>query len=536
MTTSHNRATLERLYRDYKDHVFNYIARLANDRELARDVTQQAFLKALADPAVVNLESPKAYLFTVARNTLYDEWKRKKEQPLAEGEEERVHEIPDDPMETPHERVASEELRSKVEAAIGLMRPKYRELMLLRYGEDLSIEEIAQVTGRGLSDVKVNLHRARLAFDKDFTALMYSRVARARGKCEELTTLLAPFEERELPAEQIKVVDQHLVSCKLCADDAGAMKKRRELFIALPLLPAPLALDQAIQQSLTSAAHTAGTGAVTGGATKIAAKGAAAKLAAAVSVAALLAAGGYLVMQHRAGLVPVEPVRTSTPDRPAPVEPSSLAGEPARSATEFGWRGPPVVGTFQTYSRTQSADRMTGKFYVSREGFRSEMPMPTGRLITIQNSKAGKCWYVDDAKKIYMETSVNQKTGECPSFMGEAMDANAEKSPAGGVPCEGYAKKSSLGEDTVAGRAVEKWSCSGGQGISSATQWHDRKLKFLLKEEMSNGDIMEFREVSETSFAASLLEVPMGMKRVSAEEFRKAMFGGMLPPGKTPHE
>ena len=42
---------------------------------------------------------------------------------------------------------------------------------------------------------------------------------------------------------------------------------------------------------------------------------------------------------------------------------------------------------------------------------------------------------------------------------------------------------------------------------------------------------MEFHELNETSFAASLLEMPKGMKRVSAEEFRNKMFGGMLPPG-----
>lgn len=200
-------------------------------------------------------------------------------------------------------------------------------------------------------------------------------------------------------------------------------------------------------------------------------------------------------------------------------------------AAEIGWQGPPVVGTFQAYSRAQPAEKGTGKLYVNREGFRSEIPMPGGRMITILNSKAGKCWYIDDSKKIFTESPVNRKTGDCPSFMGEAMDANAEKSPAEVLPCEGFSKKVSQGNATVAGRAAEKWACSGGKGNSSATQWHDRKLKFLLKEETSDGEIMEFRELSETSFASSLLEMPKGMKRVSAEGFRKAMFGGMLPPG-----
>jgi hypothetical protein len=213
----------------------------------------------------------------------------------------------------------------------------------------------------------------------------------------------------------------------------------------------------------------------------------------------------------------------------------ALVSGPAWAA-ETGWQGPPIVGTFQTYSRAQPAEKKTGMFYVNRDGFRSELPMPTGRMITILNSKAGKCWYVYDSKKILMESSVNRKTGDCPSFMGEAMDASANKSPTGAVQCEGYAKKISLGNDTVAGRAVEKWSCSGGQGLPNSTQWHDRKLKLLLKEETSDGEVMEYRELKETSFAASLLEMPKGMKRVSAEEFRKAMFGGMLPPGMTPYK
>lgn len=200
-------------------------------------------------------------------------------------------------------------------------------------------------------------------------------------------------------------------------------------------------------------------------------------------------------------------------------------------AAVSGWQGPPVVGTFQTFTRTQPAEKMIGRFYVSREGFRSEMPMPGSRMITIQNAKTGKCWYVNEARKIYSEVAVNKKTGDCPSFMGEAMDAGADKSPAGDVPCEGYARKSSVGSGTVAGRAVEKWSCSGGPGNSGATQWHDRKLKFLLKEETSTGEVMEFTELREAPFPASLLLAPNGMKRVSADDFRKVVLGGMMPPG-----
>jgi len=616
MTNLQSHAALEQLYREHKDHVFNYLARLTHDRELARDVTQQTFLKALTDPNLGNLDAPKAYLFTVARNTLYDEWKRKKERLLAEGEEQRAQEMPDDPMETPHERAASRDMRDKIEAAVNLMRPKYRELMLLRYGEDLTVDEIAQITGRGLSDVKVNLHRARLAFDKDFTALMYSRVARTRGKCDEIIGLLAPFENREMPAEQIKVVDAHLSACELCAEDAGEMKKRRELFVALPLLPAPPALDQAIQPALLPGAKSAVV-------SKTATTGVIAKTVAAVGIASLLAGGIYFLVKIRGVTAPTEAPTAVVADRAIPAAPTEASGgaetnrsEPTAAATGsihlqarttsggplldgglswridsvdpttgqrknvtrdaraaptiklpagryaiqvshrqraiaakkeivvesganaktidmileaggFGWQGPPVVGTFETYTRRQPAEKMTGKFYVSREGFRSEMLMPGSRMVTIQNAKSGKCWHVNEAKAIYSEVAVNKKTGDCPSFMGEAMDAGASKSPVGDVPCAGYANKVAAGGGAIAGRQADKWNCSGGQGNASATQWHDRTLGMLLKEETSTGEVMVFTDVKETSFAASLLGAPKGMKRVTADEFLGVLFGGI---------
>lgn len=333
MNTDRNRAALDRLYREHKDHVFNYLSRLTCDRELARDVTQQTFLKLLTDPNIVSLDSPKAYLFTVARNTLYDEWKRKKERLLADGEEERVNAMPDDPLQTPQEQAATADVRDKVEAAIGLMHPKFRELMLLRYGEDLSIEEIAQVTGRGLSDVKVNLHRARLVFDKDFTALMYARVASARGKCREMTALLAPFEERELPADKIKAVDRHLLNCKLCADDAGEMKRRRELFIALPLIPTPLALDRAMQHRLTPAPPDPASIAVTEAtAAKTATSSIALKLVAVTSIVAGLAGGGFYLVKDKTA-PPVDTPRTGANERAAPA-PLQTAAHPVQPAGE----------------------------------------------------------------------------------------------------------------------------------------------------------------------------------------------------------
>jgi len=189
----------------------------------------------------------KAYLLTIGRNALYDEWKRKKEIRLS-PDESATHEPVDDPLDRPLQQVAQADMQNNVESAITLMPPRLRELMILRYTEDLSIKEIAQITHRTESDVKVSLHRGRIRFERDFENQMYSRVAKSRDRCDELNRLLAPYEDTELPAETLKIIDKHLASCDICEQDKQAMKRQRELFAALPLIPAPLALDERIAE------------------------------------------------------------------------------------------------------------------------------------------------------------------------------------------------------------------------------------------------------------------------------------------------
>jgi len=243
MTDKKTQQKLESLYRDYKDDVFNYLYRITSDYDLAMDITQIAFTKAFQDPKLMDVRHIKAYLLTIGRNALYDEWKRKKEVRLS-PDESASHEPVDDPLDRPLQQVAQEDMQNNVESAITLMPPRLRELMILRYTEDLSIKEIAQITHRTESDVKVSLHRGRIRFERDFENQMYSRVAKSRDLCDELNRLLAPYEDRELPAETLKIVDKHLASCDICEQDKQAMKRQRELFATLPLIPAPLALDE----------------------------------------------------------------------------------------------------------------------------------------------------------------------------------------------------------------------------------------------------------------------------------------------------
>ncbi|MFV2061735.1 MAG: RNA polymerase sigma factor, partial [Gammaproteobacteria bacterium] len=297
--TKLNKAT-ENLYREYKDHVFSYLYRLSSNYEIALDLTQQTFLKILNDKNILSLKSPKAYLFTVARNTLYNEWKKKKEFQLSD--EDQAEQIPDEQTAIPDDDASKQDLKNKIESAIKSLPEKSRELMLLHYSDGLSYQEIVSVTGRKLSDVKVNLHRARHRFESVMTTQMYRKIAASREQCDEILTLLTPFKNNEIPESQIDIIDAHITSCNICSDDAQQMKRTRQLFSILPLFLAPSILDQMFNQSfgVSIASSGASVGDATNTANSIAtgtAKITATKLIASVAVVAILATAGFLILK-----------------------------------------------------------------------------------------------------------------------------------------------------------------------------------------------------------------------------------------------
>lgn len=148
--------------------VFNLIVRLVRDQGIAEELTQDAFVKAFAalrqfDPAY--RLSP--WILRIAHNTAIDYLRRHRPQvvPLtgdADG-------IGADPVlvevreRSPLDRAILGDLRAALDWALTQLRPEYRRLVVLRYQEDLSYEEISASLGIPVGTVKSHLHRARHA-------------------------------------------------------------------------------------------------------------------------------------------------------------------------------------------------------------------------------------------------------------------------------------------------------------------------------------------------------------------------------------
>ncbi len=143
-------AAFEELYVRYRDQTYNLCLSLCADREEAQDLLQETFVRAYRSlPRFRGEAQFTTWLHRITVNLCHDN-RRKQARPVAPAPEPAW----------PRERETVEQVR----AALAQLRPPYRAVLALRYGQALSYQEIAELLHWSLARVKVTLHRAKLAF------------------------------------------------------------------------------------------------------------------------------------------------------------------------------------------------------------------------------------------------------------------------------------------------------------------------------------------------------------------------------------
>jgi len=156
---------LSSLVSRYQNRLYRFFLRLVHNRNEAEDLFQQTWIHVAEkirrfDPS----RSFDAWLFTVARNLAIDHLRRVRpaslDEPVSDEETESGVDrlVAKDP--TSLDRVLENERASRVGTALDDLPLAYREVMTLRFEEEMKIEEIAQVLGIPLSTVKSRLRRS----------------------------------------------------------------------------------------------------------------------------------------------------------------------------------------------------------------------------------------------------------------------------------------------------------------------------------------------------------------------------------------
>jgi RNA polymerase sigma-70 factor, ECF subfamily len=162
---------LDRLIEQYQYRLFRYLVHLTGNRELAEDFFQETWVRVLERGHQYQSEWKfEIWLFAIARNLVIDWQRKKKPQSLdalmEPGEDAPGFEPPASPEKSPLQRATQEQSDAMVQSSLGGLPAVYREVLLLRFQEEMGIEEIASVTSTPLSTVKSRLYRGLEALRK----------------------------------------------------------------------------------------------------------------------------------------------------------------------------------------------------------------------------------------------------------------------------------------------------------------------------------------------------------------------------------
>ncbi len=161
----------------YKDKVFQICYRMLGNRHEAEDIAQEAFLR-----AYVNIESFNqnrkfsTWLFRIATNLCIDRIRKKKPDYFLDAEVAGTEgltmysQVAAD-VQLPEDEVENMELQETIQEEISKLPEKYRSVIVLKYIEELPLQEISDILDLPLGTVKTRVHRGREALRKQLRSL-----------------------------------------------------------------------------------------------------------------------------------------------------------------------------------------------------------------------------------------------------------------------------------------------------------------------------------------------------------------------------
>ena len=163
-----DQAAFGKLMSRYKESVYYMILKMVHNRDDADDLTMVAFSKAFHNLANYSADFAfSTWLFRIATNNCIDFIRKKKLQTTSIDQSSQTEDGESAPIAvkdksmTPEESIIKDQRAIKIREVIQTLSPKYKQLIELRYFEELSYEEIAEQLDLPLGTVKAQIFRAK---------------------------------------------------------------------------------------------------------------------------------------------------------------------------------------------------------------------------------------------------------------------------------------------------------------------------------------------------------------------------------------
>ncbi|MET3574428.1 RNA polymerase sigma factor SigW [Bhargavaea ullalensis] len=172
-----DQSAFEEIVSLYQNRLYQVCYRMLGNRHEAEDITQEAFIRAYINLHTFDQKRKfSTWLYRIATNLCIDRIRKKKPDafldapvPGTEGLDHYSSIAHDSPL--PEEEVERMELQDRVQYEIGRLPDKYRSAIVLRYIEELPLQEISEILELPLGTVKTRIHRGREALRKQMKTL-----------------------------------------------------------------------------------------------------------------------------------------------------------------------------------------------------------------------------------------------------------------------------------------------------------------------------------------------------------------------------
>ncbi|MHC5218329.1 RNA polymerase sigma factor [Enterococcus sp. LJL128] len=162
------------LYHSYVDEVYKFVyLRTGLNPQLAEDVTQDIFLEVYKSlKTFKGLSSERTWLFKIARNRLNDYY-RKQYKHFSENTDinnEELQTIPDSSQDIELELIKEYD-KQLIRTCLNSLSPYYQLILTMKYLDDLSVKQMAELLGKTTKSVESVLYRAKQAYIKEYLNL-----------------------------------------------------------------------------------------------------------------------------------------------------------------------------------------------------------------------------------------------------------------------------------------------------------------------------------------------------------------------------
>ncbi len=145
----------------YIEQIYRFVYFKIGSKEDAEDITSMVFLKCwnfIYEGKLENHDTLKPLLYKIARNTIIDHYRHKQNRETVSLE--AAAEAIDPALDVHKEIITNLDFQNVIQEKLPLLKEEYRDVIILRFINELSVSEIARVLGKTSGNVRVLIHRA----------------------------------------------------------------------------------------------------------------------------------------------------------------------------------------------------------------------------------------------------------------------------------------------------------------------------------------------------------------------------------------